>query len=116
MDLYHAWFNLKPGVRDTEFCEALAAYLDALRARGDIACYRVTRRKLALSPADLAEFHVMIEVEGLAQLDRAFTAVSTRAGPIEMLHAGANQRVTDFRAALYRDFPDPHRTRGEERF
>ena len=58
----------------------------------------------------------MIEVEDLAQLDRAFTAVSERANPVESLHAAVNQSVSSFRAALYRDFPDAHRKRGEERF
>jgi hypothetical protein len=116
MDLFHNWFNLKPGVRDTEFCASLASYLDALKERGEIAGYRVTRRKLALGPPELGEFHVVIEVQGLAQLDRAFATVSTRAGPIEALHAAANQQICDLRSALYRDFPDPHRQRGEERF
>jgi hypothetical protein len=116
VDLYHSWFNLKPGVRDTEFCEALASYLDALKARGAIAAYRVTRRKLALAPPDLGEFHVVIEVDDLAQLERAFVQASTRAEPVEGLHAAVNQQVSDFRAALYRDFPDAHRRRGEERF
>lgn len=116
MDLYHSWFNLNPGVRDVELCDALTAYLGALQARGDIAAYRVTRKKLALAPADLGEFHVVIEVDGLAQLDRAFGSASERSDPIEGLHAAVNQRVRDFRAALYRDFPDPHRKRGEETF
>lgn len=116
MDLYNVWFNLGPGVQDTAFCDALASYLDTLRARGDIAGFRVTRKKLALAPADLGEFHVVIEVDGLAQLERAFTRVSERSDPIEGLHAAVNQQVRDFRAALYRDFPDPHRKRGEERF
>jgi len=58
----------------------------------------------------------MIEVTDLAQLDRAFQSVSTRAEPIESLHALVNQHVTGFRAALYRDFPDPQRKRGEEKF
>ena len=116
MDLYNLWFNLKPGVLDTGFCDALASYLDTLKARGDIAGYRVSRKKLALAPPELGEFHVVIEVDGLAQLDRAFGSVSARADPIEELHALVNQQVRDFRAALYRDFPDPHRKRGQERF
>jgi hypothetical protein len=116
MDLYHIWFNLRPGVRDTELCEALAAYLGALQVRGAIAGYRLTRRKLGLGPADLGEFHVVIEVDGLAQLDRAFTTVAERSNPIEGLHAAVNRQIGDFRAALYRDFPDPQRKRGEEDF
>jgi len=116
MDLYLEWFDLKPGVSDTEFCDALDAYLAPLAQRGEITGYRLTRRKLAFGPAELGEFFLVIEVEGLAQLDRAFATVSTRAGPIEGLHAAVNQKVRNLRAALYRDFPDPQRVRGEEKF
>jgi hypothetical protein len=116
MDLFLNWFDLKPGVSDVAFCEAVAAYLGPLQQRGEIAGWRLTRRKLAFGPAELGEFFVVIEVEGLAQLDRAFATVSTRAGAIEGLHAAVNQKVSNLRAALYRDFPDAQRVRGEEKF
>jgi hypothetical protein len=116
MDLFLNWFDLAPGVKDVEFCDAVAAYLGPLLQRGEIASWRLTRRKLALGPAELGEFFLVIEVEGLAQLDRAFATVSTRTGPIEGLHAAVNQKARNLRAALYRDFPDAHRVRGEERF
>jgi hypothetical protein len=57
-----------------------------------------------------------IETEDLAQLERAFRAVSTRADPVETFHAAVNSRVQNFQAALYRDFPDPYRKAGEEKF
>src|SRR5215813_9559396 len=116
MDLYHTWFDLKAGVSDVEFARSLDAYLAKLKAAGYIAGYRLARRKLGLAPPGLGEFHAVIEVDDLAQLDRAFTSVSERANPIESLHAAVNQSVSGFQAALYRDFPDPHRKRGEERF
>ncbi|HEY8121907.1 MAG TPA: DUF6614 family protein, partial [Myxococcota bacterium] len=92
------------------------AYLGALAQRGEIASYRILRRKLALGIPEVGEFLVIIEAENLAQLDRAFASVSTRSGPIEALHAAVNQRVRDLRAGLYRDFPDPQRVRGGEKF
>ena len=116
MDLFLNWFELKPGVSDVAFSDAVGAYLGPLQQRGEIAGYRLTRRKLAFGPPELGEFFLVIEVEGLAQLDRAFATVSTRAGPIESLHAAMNQQVCNLRAALYRDFPDPQRVRGEEKF
>ena len=116
MDVYHTWFDLLPGVSDVQFAASLDHYLGKLRADGRIAGYRLMRRKLALGIEGLGEFHVAIEVEDLAQLERAFVAVSERANPVESLHAAVNQSVSGFRAALYRDFPDPHRKRGEERF
>ncbi|HPG24011.1 MAG: hypothetical protein H6748_07270 [Spirochaetaceae bacterium] len=116
MDLYHIWCNLRPGVSDVGFCEDVDRYLEALREAGRIAGHRITRRKLGLGPSTLGEFHVVIEVEDLAQLDRAFRDVSARSGPIEALHHAVNQHATDLVFALYRDFPDPWRARGEERF
>ena len=116
MDLFLSWFNLKPGVRDTELSDALDAYLGRLQADGDIASYRLTRRKLALGIPELGEWFLVIEVHDLAQLDRAFGNVSTRADPLESIHVEVNQKVCDLRSALYRDFPDAHRVRGQEKF
>ena len=116
MDLYHIWCNLVPGTSDLEFCTAVDRYLEALRAEGRISSHRITRRKLGLGPRELGEFHIVVEVEDLAQLDRAFREVSTRSGPIEALHHAVNERACDVTFALYRDFPDAHREKGGERF
>jgi hypothetical protein len=116
MDIYHVWCDLKAGLDDVKFAEDVAAYLGELRAQGRIAGYRITRRKLGLGPSELGDFHIAIEVEGLEQLDRAFGAVSARSDPLESLHAAVNQSVQNLRFALYRDFPDPQRERGRERF
>ena len=116
MDLYHVWCNLVPGTSDLEFCTAVDRYLEALRAEGRISSHRVTRRKLGLGPRELGEFHIVVEVEDLAQLDRALREVSTRSGPIEALHHAVNERACEMTFALYRDFPDSHREKGGERF
>lgn len=116
MDLYHIWCDLKTGVSDVAFTENVSAYLGALERDGRIAGFRIARRKLGLGPPNLGEFHVCVEVRDLAQLDEAFRDVSSRSEPIESLHAAVNQAATNLSFALYRDFPDPHRTRGEERF
>ena len=116
MDIYHLWFDLRPGVSDVEFCTALDGYLGHLRSEGRIESWRTTRRKLALGLPELGEFHVAIETRDLAQLDRAFSGAARRAGETEGLHAAVNQSVVHLRAALYRDFPDAVRERGEERF
>ncbi len=116
MDIYHIWCDLKDGVRDDEFVDKAESYLTHLRDEGLIADYRITRRKLGLGPPHLAEFHVMLELRDLAQLDQAFGRVATRADPVEAYHHGVNSLVTNVTFALYRDFPDPVRQRGEERF
>lgn len=116
MDIYHGFFDLDPGTSDAAFADDLARFLDHLKEAGRIAGWRLMRRKLGLSPAGFGEFHLMIEVENLAQLDAAFGHVSTRAGEVEARHAAVNSKVAKIAFALYRDFPDPHRRRGEERF
>lgn len=116
MDLYQGWFDLKPGVSDVEVSDRLASYMERLQQDGQIAGWRLMRRKLGLGPADLGEFHLIIELEDLAQLDRAFHNVSTRSDPTESLHHALNSQIANVRFALYRDFPDAHRQRGQEKF
>jgi len=116
VDIYHAWFDLKEGVGDAEFAEHLRSYMAHLEGQGLVAGWRLTRRKLGLGPPHLPEFHLMMDTEGLAQLDAAFALVSTRSMPVEGLHHAVNSRVRNVTFALYRDFPDPGRRTGEERF
>lgn len=116
MDIYHIWCDLAPGAKDLDFCEKVDAYLGHLREQGMIESHRITRRKLGLGPQEFPEFHITIEVDGLAQLDAAFNHVATRAGVVEGFHYAVNSMTTDIKFALYRDFPDPVRKAGEEKF
>ena len=116
MDIYHAWCDLRPGVSDIAFSENVATYMGHLQEQGLIENWRLTRRKLGLAPPSLGEFHLMIEVKDLAQLDQAFQRVAGRSGPVEAFHFGVNGLVQNAVFALYRDFPDPFRHRGEEQF
>jgi Family of unknown function (DUF6614) len=116
MDIYHGWCDLKDGVSDMEFADAFMTYMEKLKADGFIEGYRLTRRKLGLGGEGLGEFHFMIEVEGLAQLDEAFGLVASRAAPVEGIHFAVNSLIKNVRFALYRDFPDPGRVQGEELF
>jgi len=116
MDVYHIWFNLKDGVRDLDFAEAARAYLDHLKSSSAVEAYRITRRKLGLGHPNLPEWHVTMDFENLAQLDRAFDRVSSRTDPAESFHHAVNSKVRDIFFALYRDFPDSNRVRGDEKF
>ena len=116
MDVYHIWFNHKDGVRDTEFAESAGTYLDHLKAEGALAGYRITRRKLGLGPPQLPLWHITLDFQNMAQLDDAFGRVTTRADPVESFHHAVNSKVQDIFFALYRDFPDPGRVWGQEKF
>ena len=52
----------------------------------------------------------------LAQRAAAFQGVASRGEPGEGFHFGVNSLVRNATFALYRDFPDPVRQRGAERF
>jgi hypothetical protein len=112
MDYYHIWCNLKDSSKDLEFSRDVAAYLGHLMEKGLIIEYKLTRRKFGFSPDDLGEFHIIIAVSNLQQLEQAFQAVATRTGEVEKHHHPVYSAVTDFKSALYRDFPDP--VRGKE--
>jgi hypothetical protein len=116
MDVYQIWFDLKPGVRDTEFAASARAYLDQLKEGGHLVSYRLTRCKLGLAPPQLREWHITIDFENLTQMDAAFGQVSTRADPVESFHQAVNSKVQDVFFALYRDFPDANRVSGQEKF
>jgi len=116
MNIYHAWCDLKPGVSDIAFRESASKYLTHLQANGMIESWRITRSKLGLAQPEFGEFHLMIEVKDLAQLDRAFDHVAERSEPTEGFHFSVNSLAQNVRFTLYRDFPDPQRQRGAERF
>lgn len=106
MDIYAIWVDLAPGAGDLEFVAALEKYLGCLRDDGRLDRWRVRRRKLGFGPHELGEFFIEIEFTDLQQLDRAFARVAVRDREIEALHEAVFSRVTNFRSALYRDFPD----------
>jgi hypothetical protein len=85
-------------------------------AAGHLEGYRITRCKLGLRPPQLRELHITLDFTDLKQLQESFTAVAGRRDPIEELHHRVDSKVQDVFFALYRDFPDPGRARGEERF
>jgi hypothetical protein len=114
LDVYEMTVDLRPGVRDLEFVDALRTYLDTLVEEGRIESWRLLRRKLGLGHG--AEFKVLVETRDMAQLDTAFSLVSGRGEEIEGAHHGVTSLVTNFQASLYRDFPDPHRVTGHELF
>ena len=116
MDVYHIWFNLKEGISDIEFAERASIYLNHLKSMGAVAGYRITRRKLGLGPPQLPQWHITIDFENMAQMDSAFSRVASRTDPLESFHHAVNSQVRDIFFALYRDFPDPGRVKGQEKF
>ena len=116
VNYYHTWFDLKPGVGDLEFSRAMTRFMVHLKEAGKIEGWKMTRRKLGFGPKELGDFHVVMETRDLAQLDDAFSTIVTRDEPVESVHFAVNSKVQNLTIALYRDFPDPERREGEEKF
>ncbi|MDX1710184.1 MAG: DUF6614 family protein [Rhodovibrionaceae bacterium] len=116
MDIYHIWCDTRPGVQDTDFAAALERWMAHLANEGLIEGWRLSRRKLGLGPRELGEFHVTVETRDMSQLEAAFQAAASRAEPHESVHQGVNSLARNLTFALYRDFPDEVRKRGQERF
>ena len=114
MNIYNAFFDLKPGIRDLDFCEHLTVYMENLTSGGQMQGWRLMRRKLGLGAG--GEFHLMMEFNDMAQLDAAFNRAASRSEPLESLHFGVNSLVQNVNFSLYRDFPDSVRHRGDEKF
>lgn len=111
MNVFNIWVDLVNGHEDLEFAEALNLYLGHMAQEGLIESFSLERRKLGLGPQELGEFHVRILTKNLAQLDEAFDAAAARTGEVERLHANVFRRVKNYRAAIYRTFPDPVRVK-----
>jgi hypothetical protein len=116
MDVYHIWCTLKYDVGDLEFAAAVRGYFEHLKGAGLCAGFRLTRRKLGLGPAHLPEWHISLDFDSLSQMDIAFARVSSRTDPTESFHHAVNSKVKEVFFALYRDFPDPNRVAGQEKF
>lgn len=111
MDYYEIWFDLAPGAKDLELCDAIDGWLGYLRKQGLIEGYEVKRCKLGFRPSCLPEFNVTIRCEGMEQLDKAFLRAASRDEDAEPLHREVYARVANFQSALYRSFPDDVRQR-----
>ena len=116
MDVYHI-FDLRLACATYRAVRRRRCLPRPTAGRGTHASFRILRRKLGLGPREFGEFHVMVETRDPRAARRS---VSQRLDAYrrgrEELHAAVNQQVQGLTFALYRDFPDPQRETGGERF
>ena len=107
-DIYHIWADKKKGISDIDFANNMRKFLQHLVNEGKMNSFRITRMKLGFrSIQDLPEWHMMMEFDNMAQLDKAFERVIPRKGELEKEHISFNKFVEDnIQHALYRDWPD----------
>ena len=107
-DIYHIWADKKKGISDIDFAKNMRKFLQHLVDEGKMNSFRITRMKLGFrSIQDLPEWHMMMEFDNMAQLEKAFNRVVPRKGELEKEHISFNKFVEDnIQHALYRDWPD----------
>ena len=107
-DIYHIWADKKKGISDIDFANNMRKFLQHLVNEGKMNSFRITRMKLGFrSIQDLPEWHMMMEFDNMAQLEKAFKRVVPRKGELEKEHISFNKFVEDnIQHALYRDWPD----------
>ena len=106
MDIYHIWANKAGDISDKEWVANMKSFLDHIISEGNMISYRITRCKMGLrSIQDMPEWHIMMEFNDMAQLEKAFQRVDKREGDLEAKHVSFNQFVEDdIQHALFRDW------------
>ncbi len=110
MNLYICQFDLKTDSKALAFAAALATWMDHLKAAGTIRDWQLYRRKLNLASGPFRDFELVIEVEDLTQLDRAFRLSGRQDDEVQAMHAAVHDLIAAADFGLYRPFPDPERS------
>ena len=109
MNLYHCTIDLEPNAKPLAFAHALDQWMNYLQGKGVIGSWRLLRRKLNLAADNCRDFLLEIEVEDLAQLDRAFRVLGGPSDEVEQLYGQLHPMIAKSEVGLYRPFPDPER-------
>ncbi len=109
MNLYCVQIDLLDHQKALSFAHAVDQWLGYLRDKGTISDWRMCRRKLNLASDCYKDFLIEIEVDDLAQLDRAFRLIGSDDEVAEKLHNTVHQMIGEATYGLYRPFPDSER-------
>jgi hypothetical protein len=110
MNLYHCMIDLKDGASALQFAHVLDQWMTFHKQNGTVLGWRLMRRKLNLAAETCRDFLLEIEVEDLAQLDRAFRLVGRKSDAVEKLYNALTPMIARVDYGLYRPFPDPERS------
>jgi hypothetical protein len=109
MNLHHCAIDLKDGASALAFARAIENWMGYLVENGGLRSWRLLRRKLNLAADSCRDFLLEIEVDDLAQLDRALQIVGGRGDAVDRLYGQITPMIARVDDGLYRPFPDSHR-------
>ena len=109
MNLYHVMIDLRQEAKALIFARAVEEWMGLLQDEGTIRGWRLLRRKLNLAADSCRDFLLEVEVDDLAQLDRAFRLLGRQDDRVSRAHDQVHQMIDRAEIGLYRPFPDPER-------
>jgi hypothetical protein len=109
MNRYIAMIDLKQEAKALAFASAVEAWMSHLQNAGTIHSWQLMRQKLNLASDRFRDFIIEIEIDDLAQLDKAFRLTGSHDEDIASLHRAVHDLIANIDFALYRDYPDPER-------
>ncbi|MBA4349995.1 MAG: hypothetical protein C0427_01955 [Rhodobacter sp.] len=107
MNVYHCLIELKSGARALSFAHSVELWLDHLTKLQLVSGWRLMRRKFGLASGRHTDFVLEIEIEGLAALDDAFTALADADDDAVQLYEKMHAMIESAEIGLYRPYPDP---------
>ena len=107
MNVYHCLIELKSGARALSFAHSVELWLNHLTKLQLVSGWRLMRRKFGLASGRHTDFVLEIEIEGLAALDDAFTALADADDDAVQLYEKMHAMIESAEIGLYRPYPDP---------
>jgi hypothetical protein len=107
VNLYHCLIELRPEARALSFAHAVGLWLDHLAKLELVSDWRLMRRKFGLASGRHTDFVLEIEIEGMAALDDAFTALADADDHAVQLYEKMHAMIATAEIGLYRPYPDP---------
>lgn len=107
MNIYHCLIELRQEARALSFAHAAGLWLDHLVKLDLITGWRLMRRKFGLASGRHTDFVLEIEIEGMAALDEAFTALADADDHAVQLYEKMHAMIESAEIGLYRPYPDP---------
>jgi hypothetical protein len=108
MNIYHCMIELKDDARALGFAAAAESWMNYLKSQDLIADWRLLRRKFRLASGAHCDFILEINILGLADLDRVFSALGHVDPEVEQRFDKMHNMIAQIDAGLYRPYPDPN--------
>jgi hypothetical protein len=100
---YNVFFTPKPGIGDDHVIAVARAFLDQLKAKGDVRDYRILRVTNPASFPTLPRFQAIVDYATQGELDASFSSMRQPPRFRDGAHGELADLVTDFKVSFTAD-------------